>query len=51
MGVKTLMTRTEFERLPDDGQRYELDHGELVSMPRPPTNWRRPTFFQVLRRP
>lgn len=33
MGVKTLMTRAEFERLPDDGQRHELDHGELVSMP------------------
>lgn len=33
MGVKTLMTRRDFERLPDDGRRYELDHGELVSMP------------------
>jgi Uma2 family endonuclease len=33
MGVKTLMTVPEFERLPDDDLRHELDHGALLSMP------------------
>jgi len=33
MGVKTLMTVSEFEHLPDDELRHELDRGELQSMP------------------
>jgi Uma2 family endonuclease len=33
MGVKTLMTLKEFERLPEDDLCHELDHGEVVSMP------------------
>jgi Uma2 family endonuclease len=33
MASKTLLTLEQFERLPDDGMRHELDEGELVSMP------------------
>jgi len=33
MAAKTLLTLEQFERLPDDGLRHELDEGELVSMP------------------
>lgn len=33
MGAKTLLTLAEFEALPDDGKKYELNHGELVVMP------------------
>jgi len=32
MGVKTLMTVEELAHLPDDGLRYELDEGELITM-------------------
>ncbi len=35
MAIKTLLTVAEFERLPDDGMRHELDEGELVTMPPP----------------
>jgi Uma2 family endonuclease len=33
MASKTLLTLEQFERLPDDGMRHELDEGELVSLP------------------
>ena len=33
MGAKTLLTLEQFEALPDDGQKYELNRGELVVMP------------------
>src|SRR5438477_332460 len=33
MAAKTLLTLEQFEQLPDDGMRHELDEGELVSMP------------------
>ena len=32
MGVKTLMAVEELAHLPDDGLRYELDEGELITM-------------------
>jgi len=32
MGVKTLLSVEEFERLPDDDLRHELDEGELLTM-------------------
>jgi len=35
MATKTLLTLEQFERLPDDGMRHELNEGELVSMPPP----------------
>jgi Uma2 family endonuclease len=35
MATKTLLTAEQFEQLPDDGMRHELDEGELVSMPPP----------------
>ena len=31
MAVKTLLTVEQFEQLPDDGMRHELDEGELIS--------------------
>jgi Uma2 family endonuclease len=37
MATKTLLTLEQFERLPDDGMRHELDEGELISMPPPLT--------------
>lgn len=33
MATKTLLTVEQFEQLPDDGMRHELDEGELISMP------------------
>ena len=33
MGAKTLLTLEEFLALPDDGNKYELNQGELVVMP------------------
>jgi Uma2 family endonuclease len=33
MATKTLLTLEQFERLPDDGLRHELDEGELITMP------------------
>ena len=33
MGTKTLMTVEELEQLPDDEMQYELDEGELITMP------------------
>jgi Uma2 family endonuclease len=33
MGAKTLLTLEEFMALPDDGNKYELNEGELVIMP------------------
>ena len=33
MASKTLLTLEQFEQLPDDGMRHELDEGELISMP------------------
>src|SRR5437867_1191321 len=33
MAVKTTMTLREFERLPDDDERRELDEGELITIP------------------
>jgi Uma2 family endonuclease len=35
MATKTLLTVEQFEQLPDDGMRHELDEGELVTMPSP----------------
>ena len=35
VGTRTLMTVAEFEKLPDDGNRHELDEGELICMPPP----------------
>jgi Uma2 family endonuclease len=35
MATKTLLTVEQFEQLPDDGTRHELDEGELVAMPSP----------------
>ncbi len=35
MASKTLLTLEQFEQLPDDGMRHELDEGELISMPSP----------------
>jgi Uma2 family endonuclease len=35
MGSRTLLTVAEFEKLPDDGNRHELDEGELIIMPPP----------------
>lgn len=32
MGTRTLLTLAEFERLPDDGLRHEINAGELISM-------------------
>ena len=32
MGVKTLLSVEEFERMPDDDLRHELDEGELLTM-------------------
>lgn len=41
MALKTHgWTRAEFDRLPDDGNRYELIHGELLVSPAPrPAHW------------
>ncbi len=33
MATKTSLSIAEFERLPDDGMRHELDEGELITMP------------------
>ncbi len=33
MATKTSFSIAEFERLPDDGMRHELDEGELITMP------------------
>jgi len=33
MATKTLLTLEQFEQLPDDGMRHELDEGKLISMP------------------
>ena len=33
MATKTLLTLEQFERLPDDGMRHELDEGELILIP------------------
>jgi Uma2 family endonuclease len=33
MATKTLLTLEQFERLPDDGMRHELDEGELICLP------------------
>jgi Uma2 family endonuclease len=33
MAAKTLLTAEQFEQLPDDGMRHELDEGELIAMP------------------
>lgn len=33
MASKTLLTLEQFEQLPDDGMRHELDEGELISLP------------------
>jgi Uma2 family endonuclease len=35
VSTRTLMTVADFERLPDDGNRHELDEGELIVMPPP----------------
>lgn len=35
MATKTLLTVDQFAQLPDDGNRMELDRGELVSTPPP----------------
>jgi Uma2 family endonuclease len=35
MASKTLLSLEQFEQLPDDGMRHELDEGELMSMPPP----------------
>ena len=35
MGTKTILSLEEFERLPDNGMRHELNKGELVEMPPP----------------
>ena len=35
MAIKTLMSVGEFQALRDDGMQYELNNGELVSMPPP----------------
>jgi len=35
MGTKTLLSLEEFERLPDNGMRHELNKGDLVEMPPP----------------
>jgi len=35
MATKTLLTVEQFEQLPDNGTRHELDEGELISMPSP----------------
>ena len=35
MSTRTLMTVADFERLPDDGNRHELDERELIVMPPP----------------
>jgi Uma2 family endonuclease len=33
MGTNTFLTVEQFERLPDDGMRHELDEGRLISTP------------------
>ena len=33
MAIKTLLTVEQFEQLPDDGMRHELDEGELIAVP------------------
>lgn len=33
MASKTGLSIAEFERLPDDGMRHELDEGEIITMP------------------
>ncbi len=35
MGAKTLLSWEQFEALPEDGNQYELNNGELVTMPPP----------------
>jgi Uma2 family endonuclease len=35
VSTRTLMTVADFERLPDDGNRHELDERELIVMPPP----------------
>jgi len=35
MGAKTLLSLEQFEALPEDGNRHELNQGELVLMPPP----------------
>jgi len=35
MAVKAVMSAAEYDRLPDDRNRYELLHGELLTMPPP----------------
>src|SRR5690348_9528131 len=35
MGTKTLLSLEEFERLPGNGMRHELNKGDLVEMPPP----------------
>jgi Uma2 family endonuclease len=33
MAIKTLLTVEQFEQLPDNGMRHELDEGELIAVP------------------
>ena len=35
MATKTLITLEEFDALPDDGLKHEVNKGELVTMPLP----------------
>lgn len=52
MATKTLLTVDQFAQLPDDGNRMELDRGELVSMPPPKPRHNRTAkriFLELLR--
>src|ERR1051325_4730013 len=35
MATRTLLTVEQFEQIPDDGLRHELDEGDLITMPAP----------------
>jgi Uma2 family endonuclease len=45
MGAKTLLSLEEYMALPEDGNKYELDQGELVIMPAP-----KATHTRIIRR-
>src|ERR1700681_1693079 len=46
MGTKTLLTLKEYELLPDEGVRHELDEGELITMPGP--KWRHSMIAMII---
>jgi Uma2 family endonuclease len=47
MPTRALLTYSDYAALPDDGQRYELHHGELSVTPAPGTRHQRAIVFLI----